>query len=212
MGRGLAGGRLRGWPSGIRTGRLRRRPRLPAAGRRPLAGQAGLRLRASRDAAERAGPEAPANRRRPRRKPARAASGRRRRGALPARRQLIRRARRHALRGPLSRRRRRDRAPRCPSAAPDLTPEIAPEAAWDHPANTEHVDAIATERRLATNPLPIPPIPVRVVTAANGDSDEKDQAYWLEFSPNASQVTIDGGHDLHFDTRARIRELARSAT
>ena len=98
-----------------------------------------------------------------------------------------------------------------PSAAPDLTPEIAPEAAWDHPANTEHVDAIATERLLATKPLPIAPIPVRVVTAASGDSDAKDQGYWLEFSPSASQVTIDGGHDLHFDNpKAVAKEIRKT--
>ena len=96
-----------------------------------------------------------------------------------------------------------------PSAAPDLTPKIAPEAAWDHPANTEHVDAIATERLLATNPLPISPIPVRVVTASNGDSDADDQAYWLEFSPSASQVTIDGGHDLHFDNPEAVADEIR---
>lgn len=98
-----------------------------------------------------------------------------------------------------------------PSAAPDLTPKIAPEAAWDHPANTEHVDAIATERLLATDPLPIAPIPVRVVTASSGDSDEGDQGYWLEFSPNASQVTIEGSHDLHFDNPDAVaREIGRT--
>ena len=83
--------------------------------------------------------------------------------------------------------------------------EEAPEAHWDHPGNPEHVDAVATEQQL-TDPLPIRPIPVRIVTAALGQSSPKDQAYWKKLSPTASQVTLEGPHDILDDEPANVRK------
>lgn len=54
--------------------------------------------------------------------------------------------------------------------------EEAPEANWDNPTNPEHVDAVATEQQL-TDPLPIDPVAVRIVTAASGDSTDEEQAF-----------------------------------
>jgi pimeloyl-ACP methyl ester carboxylesterase len=81
------------------------------------------------------------------------------------------------------------------SAAADL--EFAPdEPEWDNP---EHVDWFAGGRLLAKHRLPLHKIPVRIVTATEGQSSVKDQSYWLELSPLASQTTLEGGHDIHED-------------
>jgi hypothetical protein len=33
----------------------------------------------------------------------------------------------------------------------------------------------------------------------DGASNEKDQAFWRQISPLASQVSLQGQHDIHFD-------------
>ena len=83
--------------------------------------------------------------------------------------------------------------------APDasLTLEQIPEIAWDHPANPEHTDTLAEfEHRFAQERLPIQ-APLTVVTATSGASSVEDQSVWLDISPNANQVELAGGHDIH---------------
>ena len=75
---------------------------------------------------------------------------------------------------------------------------------WDHPANKEHLDIIdGFEGRFARARSPFP-APLVVVTASNGDSDEADQAIWLDLSPDATQVTVDGGHNIWFDAPQEV--------
>jgi pimeloyl-ACP methyl ester carboxylesterase len=93
-----------------------------------------------------------------------------------------------------------------PPPDPNLTAEIAPEAAWDHPANLERVDALDTERRLAEDRLPIDPIPVTIVSATDGASGPAPQEYWLRLSPEAEQVVLEGGHDLHLEDAEEVSE------
>jgi hypothetical protein len=38
--------------------------------------------------------------------------------------------------------------------------------------------------------------PLTVVTATAGQSSVEDQAFWLELSPQATQVELQGGHDI----------------
>ena len=45
-------------------------------------------------------------------------------------------------------------------------------------------------------PLALEDIPLRVITAAEGQRGEKNQAYWLMLSSDAQQTTLGGGHDL----------------
>lgn len=51
----------------------------------------------------------------------------------------------------------------------------APEAAWDHPTNVERVDSFHAERKFVLNKRSLGSVPVTVVTADAGQSDEKDQ-------------------------------------
>jgi hypothetical protein len=89
-----------------------------------------------------------------------------------------------------------------PSAA--LTTEEIPEIAWDHPANPEHVDIVPEfETRFARDTVPIE-APLTVVTATNGDSSVEDQAFWLAISPQASQVEMEGGHDIDLDNAGSV--------
>jgi hypothetical protein len=75
--------------------------------------------------------------------------------------------------------------------------EEIPEIAWDHPENPEHVDVVPEfETRFARERLPID-APLTVVTATQ--SDVEDQSIWLEISPEATQVELEGGHDIYLD-------------
>jgi pimeloyl-ACP methyl ester carboxylesterase len=71
---------------------------------------------------------------------------------------------------------------------------------WDGPGNPEHMDYVAIERQMALNRLPIPPIPVTVITASAGQSaDPKEQRVWLKGSSTPRQVILDGGHVIYVD-------------
>jgi pimeloyl-ACP methyl ester carboxylesterase len=83
-----------------------------------------------------------------------------------------------------------------PAPTDTLTLEEIPELAWDHPANPEHVDVIPEfETRFARNPESMT-APLTVVTATNGQSDVDDQSFWLAISPEATQVELEGPHDI----------------
>jgi pimeloyl-ACP methyl ester carboxylesterase len=86
-----------------------------------------------------------------------------------------------------------------PAPSATMTVEEVPEIAWDHPANPEHTDTVAEfENRLAAERLPIR-APLTVITATQGQSDVQDQAIWLEISPVATQVELEGGHGIAWD-------------
>lgn len=91
-----------------------------------------------------------------------------------------------------------------PAPTDTLTLEEIPEIAWDHPANPEHVDVIPEfETRFARDPLPID-APLTVITATGGQSDLDDQGFWLELSPQATQIELEGGHDIDVDDPATV--------
>jgi len=86
-----------------------------------------------------------------------------------------------------------------PPPSAELTLAEIPELAWDHPSNPERVDVIPEfETRFALEKLPIK-APLIVVTATNGDSSVEEEAVWLEISETATQIELDGGHDIHLD-------------
>jgi pimeloyl-ACP methyl ester carboxylesterase len=83
-----------------------------------------------------------------------------------------------------------------PAPSATLSTEEIPETAWDHPTNPEHVDIIPEfETRFALEPEPME-APLTVITATAGQSNVEDQAFWLELSPQATQVELQGGHDI----------------
>ncbi len=83
--------------------------------------------------------------------------------------------------------------------APDASLSVAaiPELAWDHPTNLEHLDIVPEfESRFANDPVSFP-APLTVITATQGASDVEDQAVWLQASPDARQIELNGGHDIY---------------
>ena len=73
------------------------------------------------------------------------------------------------------------------------------------------MDAIPEfEVRFAQHPEPME-APLTVVTGTAGASDVEDQAFWLQISPNATQVELVGGHDIDFDNPAGVLEQILSA-
>ncbi len=93
-------------------------------------------------------------------------------------------------------------------AVPDSTLTLAqiPEIAWDHPANPERVDVIPEfETRFAEDPQPID-APLTIVTASGGDSGIDGQAFWFQIDPGATQVELEGGHDIDLDNPAGVVE------
>ena len=65
------------------------------------------------------------------------------------------------------------------------------------------------ETRFARNPEPIQ-APLTVVTATDGQSDVEDQSFWLAISQEATQVELEGGHDLDIDNSEGVLEQIRS--
>jgi pimeloyl-ACP methyl ester carboxylesterase len=82
-----------------------------------------------------------------------------------------------------------------PADDPEELAEFFPGAqAWKNP---EHLDYVDGARRLAQlGPSSLEDIPLRVVTATDGQSSVKNQSVWLKLSSDAQQTTLAGGHDL----------------
>lgn len=82
--------------------------------------------------------------------------------------------------------------------------------AWRNP---EHLDSVDAGRRVTRlRPLALEDTPLRVITAAEGGSNAKDnQSAWLKLSSDAQQATLAGGHDLAEENAegviAEIRKL-----
>jgi pimeloyl-ACP methyl ester carboxylesterase len=86
-----------------------------------------------------------------------------------------------------------------PAPTDTLTVEEIPEIAWDHPTNREHVDiAPEFETRFFRDPVSME-APLTVVTATAGQSSVEDQSFWLQTSPEATQVELAGSHDIDYD-------------
>ena len=94
-------------------------------------------------------------------------------------------------------------APR-PSAT--LTLEVAPELAWDHSTNPEHLDVVPEfENRLANERFPFE-APLLVITATDGGSTMAEHAFWLDWSESSEHVSIEGGHEVYIDSPEEVRD------
>ncbi|MGH2985865.1 MAG: alpha/beta fold hydrolase [Solirubrobacterales bacterium] len=102
-----------------------------------------------------------------------------------------------------------------PSPNPAFAAKFAISSEWDHPKNLTRVAAVDVEERLS-DPLPLERIPLTVVTAESGDSDERDQRYWLDLTPLATQRTAAEGHDIFAENPRTavkaIRETVQQAS
>ena len=83
---------------------------------------------------------------------------------------------------------------------------------WDDAGNTEHIDFEQFTAEIEQSVRPLPGVPIRILSAtqASGCPAEWDcalmiersiefQKQWLELSPDAVQVLVEGGHNLHED-------------
>jgi hypothetical protein len=80
-----------------------------------------------------------------------------------------------------------------PAPTGDLDEEFPGAMGWRNPW---HLDYVAADRQLARHPPSLGNIPLRIVTATDGQSNVKDQSFWLDLSSRAEQTTLEGGHDL----------------
>ena len=91
-----------------------------------------------------------------------------------------------------------------PAPQANISPEGIPP--WNE--NAERVDYIGVEHQLAVARLPIPAIPVTVVTADQGQSDAANQALWLEGSSHPVATTVASGHDVfHGNPQAIVQAV-----
>lgn len=78
--------------------------------------------------------------------------------------------------------------------------------------NTENMDWVELEHRLAVDPPDLGDLPVVIVTATFGQSDVEDQAYWLALSSSAEQVELEGEHAIQMSAPTEVAELIRSVS
>ena len=94
-----------------------------------------------------------------------------------------------------------------PAPSATFRPEEAPDLAWDHPRNPEHLDVVAGfENRFASERNPFD-APLLVITATDGQSDVEDQRFWLDLSADGRQTEIEGGHGLDHDNPEEAADL-----
>ena len=96
-----------------------------------------------------------------------------------------------------------------PAGQANISPADVP--AWNSADNPEHMDYASIERQMALKRLPIPSIPVTVITANAGQSaDPSEQRVWLEGSSSPVQVTLDGGHAIYdYDPAGVAAEIGK---
>jgi hypothetical protein len=88
-----------------------------------------------------------------------------------------------------------------PAPTGDLDEEFPGAMGWRNPG---HLDYVAADRQLARHPPSLGNIPLRIVTATDGQSNVKDQSFWLDLSSRAEQTTLEGGHDLSSENPAGV--------
>ena len=78
--------------------------------------------------------------------------------------------------------------------------------AWRNPEHLDQVDAARKVSELP--PLALGEIPLRAITASDGD--DADQSALLELSSDAQQTTLSGGHDLaEENTQGVVAEIKK---
>jgi hypothetical protein len=88
-----------------------------------------------------------------------------------------------------------------PAGQAEMSAEDVKELAWDAPGNPEHMDYVAIERQMALHRLPIPAIPVTVITAdaVQSATNPDEQKVWLTGSSRPVHLVLSGGHEIYDD-------------
>jgi pimeloyl-ACP methyl ester carboxylesterase len=88
-----------------------------------------------------------------------------------------------------------------PAPSATMTLEDFPEGVWDDPGNVEHLNVLrGFENRFGKEPVQFV-APLVLISPTAGESTPEDQ-YWLQTSPGATQVMLDGGMEV-IDSQAR---------
>jgi pimeloyl-ACP methyl ester carboxylesterase len=90
-----------------------------------------------------------------------------------------------------------------PPPDPTLTEK---EAGGSWRDNEDLLDAVAAEHTLAAHPPHVGSIVVRAVVAADGQTNVKDQSFWLRLTSRGSVVEVDGDHGLFYSNPAAVVE------
>jgi thioesterase domain-containing protein len=88
-----------------------------------------------------------------------------------------------------------------PAGQAKMSAEDVKALAWDAPDNPEHMAYVAIEGQMALHRLPIPAIPVTVITADAGQSatNPDEQKIWLAGSSDPVHIVLSGGHEIYED-------------
>jgi len=83
---------------------------------------------------------------------------------------------------------------------------------WDDEENTEHIDFENLAAEIEASVQPLPGVPIRILSATQApdcpaewdcrliiEKSIEFQEQWLQLSPDAVQVLVEGGHNLHED-------------
>ena len=90
-----------------------------------------------------------------------------------------------------------------PAPSAELNLENFPEGVWDYPGNVEHLNVLTGfENRFAREQIHLD-VPLIIVRASEGQT-ALDDHYWLEANPGATEVDLQGGHDIYLDPHARL--------
>jgi pimeloyl-ACP methyl ester carboxylesterase len=82
-----------------------------------------------------------------------------------------------------------------PAPSTTMTLEQFPEGAWDHPGSVEHLNVLTGfENRFGKDPVRFD-APLIVISPTTGESTPEER-YWLQTSPHATQVILEGGMEV----------------
>ena len=93
-----------------------------------------------------------------------------------------------------------------PAPSATMTAEDFPEGFWDYPGNVEHLNVLrGFENRFGKDPVDLS-APLVLISPTTGEMDPEDH-YWLQTSPGATQVVLQGGMEVMDTQAARIAEV-----
>jgi pimeloyl-ACP methyl ester carboxylesterase len=95
---------------------------------------------------------------------------------------------------------------------------------WDDEGNIEHIDFENFAAEIEGSVHPLPGVPIRILTATQApdcptewnceliiEKSIESQEQWLQLSPDAEQILVEGGHNLHEDNPAAVTEEIMTA-
>jgi hypothetical protein len=88
---------------------------------------------------------------------------------------------------------------------------------WDDEGNVEHIDFQRVGAEIEDSIHPLPGVPIRILSATEApgcptewncelliEKSIEFQEQWLQLSPDAEQIPVEGGHNLHEDNPAAV--------